>query len=120
MAAVSTSSLHADIQPLTPLQAVEEASITAEVTCGGGAVPAMTFDVGVSRIGRRSMDLVALPEATLDVLKRVRFAWLSVDIEGLSIKPLVEVVNVTAKGASVRYRHLFPKQQAQLDAFNQQ
>ena len=93
--------------------------MVAEVTLGGGAVPTMTIEVGITRIGRRSMDLIALDGASIEVLRRVRFAWVSIDSERLSIKPLVEIVSVSKTHASVRYRHLFPQQQAQLDRFNQ-
>jgi hypothetical protein len=92
--------------------------VVAQLICGGGAVPATSLDVGVARIGRRSMDLVPLGEGDLAVLAQVRFAWIAVKTEGLEIRPLVEIVSASSQGASVRYRHLFPAQQAALDAFN--
>ena len=92
--------------------------LIAEVTLGGGAVPTMTIEVGITRIGRRSMDLIALDGVSIEALRRVRFAWVAIDSEHLAIKPLVEVVSVSKTHASVRYRHLFPQQQAELDRFN--
>lgn len=90
----------------------------SDLTCGGGAVPAMTFEVGVCRIGHRSMDLVAIGGHSLSVLSQVNYAWIDIEAEGLAIRPLVEIVSVTETTASVRFRHLFPRQQAALDAYN--
>ncbi len=119
MAAVSTSSLQLDVAPVGRAKEASKASpISAQLTLGGGPVPVMTFDVGVARIGRRSMDLVSVDGHTLEALGRVRFAWISIELDELCIRPLVEIVSASADAASVRYRHLFPMQQRQLDAFN--
>ncbi len=86
----------------------------AEVTFGGRTSPRSRAQARVVSLGRRGMML-----SSLRVPAGERFAWISFTMpNGQTLSPLVEVGASSEGAVAVRFRHIFPDQQALLDAFH--
>ena len=85
----------------------------ATVTYGHGT---QQLDTTVTSVGPRGLRI-----ATDGALGEQRNLWVSLELPtGKTIRPLVDVLGTRDGQLSTRYRHLFPKDRAALDAFFEQ
>ena len=88
--------------------------LEAEVVLGGQGRPRPALRTSVAAVGRRGMVLEGV-----EGLRGASHAWVSVELpSGERVRPLVELGAENEGRFPVRFRHLFPRDAAALEAYH--